>query len=160
MFWLLTSFGQLIFGEWEQMNRSTAILVPTSAGNLIEKLFDNIQVYVLGILEASAIQFYKSDDIARWLCSRKNLVYVPGFKGATGWTRVLGIIKLRISVLLLSNSCLHSGLYWFNSRSVHDIDIRWWRIMSHHFVLTPTRRHFEYVCSFDKRYQTETEKKK
>ena len=153
MFWLLTSFGQLIFGEWEQMNRSTAILVPTSAGNLIEKLFDNIQVYVLGILEASAIQFYKSDDIARWLCSRKNLVYVPGFKGATGWTQVLGIIKLRISVLLLSNSCLHSGLYWFNSRSVHDIDIRWWRIMSHHFVLTPTRRHFEYVCSFDKRYQ-------
>ena len=79
------------------MSRSTAILVPTTAGNL--KLFDNVQVYVLGILEASAIQFYKSDDIARWLCSRKNLVYVPGFKGATGWTRVLGIIKLRISVL-------------------------------------------------------------
>ena len=76
--------------------------------------------------------------------------------GSSGEFRgVLGSIKHRV-YHFYEPPHSSTGLYWFNSRSVHDIDIRWQqRIMCRIILLwqhqTP-RRHFEYVCCLDQRF--------
>ena len=83
---------------------------------------------------------------------------VPGIFGE--FLVVLGSSRERQTQSPTIHLTLLHGLYWFNSRSVHDIDIRWWRIMSHHFVLTPPRRHFEYVWCLDQRCSTGKRRRK